>query len=110
MDPNFLKAFEKFMDTLGITYTIGLSREGRDPSNGEKFVCFKVDVRRGEELVYSIYNCYELSRGQVWFASSNEIISVSNGFLAFFDDGKSISKYFESKTRDMAKDYFKYKS
>jgi len=105
MDPNFVKGFEKFMDSLGITYDIKFERSGM--VNKGRFLCFSVEVKKEERTEYLTYHCYKLrNKRDVEYDSGNEVKGISKGILAFYDRPHNVWDYFETKTRNKAKEYF----
>jgi len=94
------------MDSLGITYDINFKQSGID-AFGRNVLCFSVEVKKETQTEYSIYLCYKLrNKRDVEFDSANIVKDIDKGILAFYDTPTNVYDYFETKTRDKAKEYF----
>lgn len=100
-------ALEKFMKTMGLKYSIEIDRDGI--SHGVKWVCISVSVTRGKNQEYLVNHCYHRRRdGDLVYAEGNRILDIRDGILNYVGEEEKISRYFEVKARELAKNYFKY--
>ena len=95
---------EKFMNTMGITYDIELDRGGI--SRGERFICYKVVASYKGKKEYEEYHCYNVRRGSVHYDEGNQVIGPSQGIFAYLGMDSDVRKFFETKTRQLAKNFF----
>lgn len=89
---------------MGITYDIELDRSGI--SRGERFVCYKVVAFYKGEKDYEEYHCYNVRRSEVRYYGRDEIIGPSKGVFAYLGMDSDVRKYFETKTKKLAKNFF----
>lgn len=92
------------MDAFGITYTI-------EPisyyiQTGRPTCCVLIHVKRGEQTEYRQYHCYSLKRdGNLKYEEGNVTQHIHQGVLAYLGMDREIDNYFDSKAREVAKDY-----
>lgn len=105
MEISFDKSLEKFMKTLGITYTIEISRGYRD-TFGRKNVCYEIRVEYKEESQYIQYHCYRWDGKNMVYREGNEVMGVKDGVLAYLGENQKVDEYFDRLARVKAKDFF----
>ena len=98
-------ALEKFINTMDLRVIIEISRKGHNKFSG-KFVCCHILVTKDENVEYSQYHCYTLNKDGIKYVEGNQEIGVRDGIFAYLGDDKRVDNYFESKTRQLAKEYF----
>ena len=106
MDQDFVISLEKFMDRMGITYDIAVSRDYY--SGYGKQVCVRVVVYYQGEEQFNQHHCYGLRNGKVFYSEGNEVLGINDGVLAYLGKEKEIDNYFEDKARDMARNYLRW--
>jgi hypothetical protein len=105
MDQDFIISLEKFMDRMGITYDVEISRDYY--SRDGRQVCIRVLAHyQGEEQYYQ-HHCYGLRNGKVFYSEGNEVMGINDGVLAYLGKEKEIDNYFEDKTRAIARNYLR---
>ena len=105
MEKDFVNALEKFMNGMGITYTLEITRGYRD-TLGRKNVCTEIMVKYRGTLQYVQHHCYRKVGDAILYSEGNEIMGIKDGVLAYLGDDRMVDNYFESLTRRMAKEYF----
>lgn len=106
MDPNFPIAILKFMDSLGITQRLTISRSGWNKKR-VPFVCVKIELTRRGNTEYEQYHCYEYkSNEKVVYSEGNEVIGVGSGVMAYLGANDDVDRYFEILSRKVAKKHF----
>ena len=99
-----MEALEKFMDALGITYSVVISRDYYH--GGFKNCCIEIRVQRDGDDEYLQYNCYSLKRdGSLKYEEGNEVIGIHEGVLSYLGMDREIDNYFDQKARVLAKRY-----
>jgi len=106
MDQDFIISLEKFMDRMGITYDVEISRDYY--SRDGKQVCIHVLAYYQGEKQYDQHHCYGLRNGKVFYSEGNEIMGINDGVLAYLGKEKEIDNYFEDKARDIARNYLRW--
>lgn len=95
-------ALEKFMNTIGATYSVTLSKEYY--FQGKKNCCVKVEVKRDKEWEYIKYHCYSLKNdGSLSFEGGNTVMGVKDGILSYLGMDEEVNDYFTNKARELAK-------
>lgn len=98
-------ALEKFINTMGLRVSITTKGAGFSKSNGKKFVCYKIVVSKDDNLEYVQYHCYSKGITEPKYMEGNEAKAIKDGVLAYLGDHDKVDNYFESKTRQLAKEY-----
>lgn len=98
-------AIEKFIDRLGIQYSVNPSRSYI--LNGKEHVCIKIVVTHKRQKQFEQYICFSKgSNGRASWEESNTIIGSDQGVFAYLGDRKSVDNYFYQKARDFADLFF----
>lgn len=105
MGNDFNGALEKFMNTMGITYTLEVTRGYRD-TMGRKNVCIEIMVKYKGEVQYIQHHCYRKVGDAILYSEGNEIMGIKDGVLGYLGDTKKVDNYFDLLARRMAKEYF----
>ena len=105
MENNFGKVLEKFMNTMGITYTLEITRGYRN-TMGRKNVCIEIMVKYKGEVQYIQHHCYRKVGDSILYTEGNEIMGIKDGVLAYLGNPKKVDEYFDRLGREMAKEYF----
>ena len=112
-------ALEKFMDRMGITYsiktgTIILSDSPRNPSIIPiPRICVEISVQYKGESQYEQIHCYTLNEfGELQYREDislsmnlhqgNRSVSISDGVLSYMGDNKKVDEYFDQLARKKA--------
>lgn len=98
-------ALEKFIDTMGLNVSITTKGAGFNKSTGKKFVCYKILVSKDNNIEYAQYHCYSKGLLEPQYLEGNETKAIKDGILAYLGDHVKVDNYFESKTRQLAKEY-----
>lgn len=101
----FKTTIEKFMDRMGITYSIDTHKR----FNLGRSICVEIIAYYQKKPQYEIFHCYTLNRnnGKVSYDESNFKTSVSDGIFAYLGDNLSVDEYFSEIARQYAIEYFK---
>lgn len=96
-------ALEKFMSTMGITYTVKISKVYYNP---RKTACVTVIAYyQGQEQFHKI-NCFSSeSNGTVKFSDGNLLMSVKEGILHFLGEDQLVKEYFYNLGKQVAIEY-----
>ena len=102
-----MEVIEKFIKSMNITTDI---EEGRSGFNrGTRYCCFRVEARLDNIEEYIQYNCYSRHySGKIQFEEGNTVKDINEGIFVYLGMDKEVSKYFESKTREMARNWFEH--
>jgi len=98
-------ALEKFINTMGLNVSITMKGTGFNKSTGKKFVCYKILVSKDNNIEYAQYHCYSKGSFEPQYIEGNEAKAIKDGVLAYLGDHIKVDNYFESKTRQLAKEY-----
>ena len=93
------------MNTMGITYTLEITRDYRD-TMGRKYVCIEIRVEYKNDPQYIQHHCYQKSGDAILYSEGNEIMGIQDGVLGYLGDTKKVDNYFDLLARRMAKEYF----
>lgn len=105
MENDFDIRLEKFMQTMGITYTIEISRGYRD-TTGRRNVCLEIRVEYKRAPQYIQSHCYKKVGDAILYVEGNRTMSISEGILAYLGDNRKVDEYFDRLARDKFKKYF----
>ncbi len=102
-------ALEKFMDRMGITYsiktgTIILSDSPRNPSIIPiPRICVEISVQYKGELQYEQIHCYTLNEFGFLVNKEGSIYkSISDGVLAYLGEDDKVDEYFDQLAQEKA--------
>lgn len=98
-------SIEKFIDNLGITYNLSISKSYRD-TVGRKSVCIEIIVNYKNIPQYIQYHCYNFRNGKIVYDQGNQVMGVKEGVLAYLGDNSAVDNYFDNKSRILAKQFF----
>ena len=93
------------MNTMGITYTLEITRSYRD-TMGRKSVCIEVMVKFKDKVQYIQHHCYRKVEDKIKYSEGNEIMGVKDGVLAYLGNNQKVDDYFDRLARRMAKEFF----
>jgi hypothetical protein len=96
---------EKFMNGMGITYNIELTRS--QIFGGKRYVCYVVYAFYQGNTEYEQYHCYSKRDrdGAIIYESGNQVKGPGRGIFAYITMDNDVHRYFENKTRNKAKEY-----
>lgn len=89
---------------MGITYEIEQSRT--HTHRGRQSVCYSIYAFHKDKKEYEQHHCYSEKGGGVVYEEGNEVIGPGDGIFAYLGMNSYVRKYFENKTRELAKEYF----
>ena len=105
MGNDFKVALEKFMNTMGITYTLEITRGYRD-TMGRKYVCIEIRVEYKNDPQYIQHHCYQKSGDAILYSEGNEIMGIQDDVVGYLGEPEKVDAYFDRLTSRMAKEYF----
>lgn len=95
-------ALEKFMDQMGIVYTIAPGRSFFHPRGGVN-ICMHVLVVYKGNVEYDQFHCYNVKNGSsISYDEGNQQKGVTEGILAYLGDEDKVDQYFEEIARAKA--------
>ena len=99
------EVIEKFMDGMGITYNIELTRS--QIYGGKPYVCYVVYANYKGNTEYEQHHCYSKRDrdGAIIYEEGNQIKGPGRGIFAYITMDGDVHRYFENKTRNKAKEY-----
>lgn len=107
MDRNFVISLIKFMDRMGMSSEIELSRHYID-SRGKRNICMSVVVYYKGNVEYKQYHCYTFTNeGKLFYSEGNTVKDVGEGILSYLGNNKDVDNYFDELARYEAKKYYK---
>ena len=104
MDRNFEISLIKFMNRLGISQNIEISRSYQ--MKGLPSVCILVELIYKGHTDLKQYHCYEYKNGKVVYSEGNEVKGPDQSILAYLGNNRDVDRYFETLARYKAKEYF----
>jgi hypothetical protein len=101
-------ALEKFIDRMGITYSIKtgpviLVANPKNPFNRTlPRICVDITVDYLGELQYGQVHCYILDEGKLQYREGDRSMKISDGVLAYLGDNDKVDEYFDQLARKKA--------
>jgi hypothetical protein len=101
------KAIEKFIDRLGIRLEIKRNSKIYYIKDGPS-ICVSITAYYKNKKEYEQHHCYtfNLSEKDVSYEQGNKMTELDNGIFHYLGNGPDVDKYFESKARELAKEFF----
>jgi len=100
-------AIEKFIDRLGIRLEIKRNSKIYYIKDGPS-ICVSITAHYKGKKNYEQYHCYtfNLNKKDVSYESGNNLIELESGIFSYLGNNPEVNKYFESKARELAKEFF----